>query len=828
MRIREINIDGFGQFAGRQFGPMERPVTVFFGPNEAGKSTLLEFIRRMMYGFPDGRSRANQYPPLMGGNHGGRIAVEESSGRRYDVRRAPGSRGGALTISAVSGEPVDNATLSRLLGYNSRGVFEQVFAFTLEELHSSELLDDSNVNSQIYSAGMGVTSLPNAMGSIDTEREALFLKRGRSNQKTYLACGEIDEIDNRLREVANNAIKYGELNDRLYQADVELANVAARQQEIQSRYNRQKTLQNAWEAWNDLNSAEEELAGIPAIDKFPADGVNRLEALQERLSAARREYESAEQRVSEAERAADVRVEHEAILEYSAEVRRLQNGRTAFDGSVKDLPERETELEGHKRSLGETLQDLGPEWDQARLEEFDLSIAVRQEIAEHRDRLRAASTGHSSGTQTLRQDTSALAEAKDAESKARREFEAAETPCLDADRIRQHRNLVRTTKSQLDEIGRQRQNLRNLQDQLEGLENTVSPDGRPDRSATVAALSFAIGIALLIGGAWLGGTALLIGTAAGIALAGVGVYLFISRRPGLSEIAKSPLVGPIRESLRRAEADLENLQSKMTQDVAPLGLEMIDESSLLSVEAYVDEEERRLRERTRLLDAHEAAKELAKKRQTRTEESAAEVKDAERKMDNAQRGWQEWLAARGLLKTFTPETADVLQRQIELGRSRLEDVRSWLQRIEAIQKDIDEYVEAVEPLATAFDVNFDRNDPRTVANAADRLIELLEEVRENVRTRTDAEAELEDAERQLRERKSDLQKAEEGLECLLQSGGAEDTEAFRECAALVEKRKGLDAQARTALKGLQRLSGPGESLELLKAGPRLHEPSDHR
>ena len=130
MRIRELYIDGFGQFAGRQFGPLERPVTVFFGPNEAGKSTLLEFIRRMMYGYPDGRSRANQYPPLMGGNHGGRIAVEEGDGRRYDIRRTAGSRGGTLTISAVSGEPVDEATLSRLLGHNSRIVFEQVFAFT--------------------------------------------------------------------------------------------------------------------------------------------------------------------------------------------------------------------------------------------------------------------------------------------------------------------------------------------------------------------------------------------------------------------------------------------------------------------------------------------------------------------------------------------------------------------------------------------------------------------------------------------------------------------------------------------------------------------------
>ena len=228
MRIREIYIDGFGQFANRQFA-LEEPVTVFFGPNEAGKSTLLEFIRRMMYGFPDGRSRANQYPPLMGGNHGGRIAIEESGGRRYDVRRNAGSRGGALKISADSGEPVDSATLPRLLGYNSKVIFEQVFAFTLAELHSSKLLDDSSVNSQIYSAGMGVSSLPNAIRTIDGEREAIFVNRGRSNQKTYVVCGKIDEIDSRIQEVANNAAKYGDLTDRLKQVKDQLESLAVRQ-----------------------------------------------------------------------------------------------------------------------------------------------------------------------------------------------------------------------------------------------------------------------------------------------------------------------------------------------------------------------------------------------------------------------------------------------------------------------------------------------------------------------------------------------------------------------------------------------------------------------
>ena len=250
--------------------------------------------------------------------------------------------------------------------------------------------------------------------------------------------------------------------------------------------------------------------------------------------------------------------------------------------------------------------------------------------------------------------------------------------------------MIRSTRFRLAEIRQQRQNVLNLQGQLEGLENTTPLVGGTDRSRTIAAVSFVLGIALLIGGVILGGTALFIGVIAGLSLGGVGVYLFMSGKPGLAPGVESPLAGPVRESLRRAETTIQGLRSEMEKEAAPLGLDQIDEASLLTLEELIDEEEHGLRERTRLSEALEGAKDLAKQRQTRAEESAVVVKDADLQLDAAQLEWQAWLTERGLLGTFTPETAEVLQRQVELGRSRLGDVRSWQQRINAIEKDIEE------------------------------------------------------------------------------------------------------------------------------------------
>ncbi|MGH2633288.1 MAG: ATP-binding protein, partial [Tepidiformaceae bacterium] len=52
MRIEHVHIDGFGHFSDRDLGPLDAPLTILHGPNEAGKSTLLAFLRTVLFGWP--------------------------------------------------------------------------------------------------------------------------------------------------------------------------------------------------------------------------------------------------------------------------------------------------------------------------------------------------------------------------------------------------------------------------------------------------------------------------------------------------------------------------------------------------------------------------------------------------------------------------------------------------------------------------------------------------------------------------------------------------------------------------------------------------------
>ena len=501
MRIICLHIDGFGRFANRTFGPFERPVTVFHGLNEAGKSTLLEFIRRVFFGFPDGRSSSNLYPPLAGGHLGGNVTIVSDVGTTVTVHRVPGARGGPVRLTAASGGPLPSGELQPLLGHDSGDVFHNVFTFTLDELHSDALLKDDSVNAQIFAAGMGATKLPGALGTLKGDKRNLFLKRG-SNHEIFRATEKLKKIESQLTQVENNAAEYARLTSQLKEDQEELSGLNRRRQKYQSQLDLQRQLESAWDGWNDLLEAERQLAELPVIDAFPVKGVSRMETLEKQIETAQNEYDSADEELEKAQAKADEMVEHEAILKHSSDIRELGEGRTSFRNSLRDLPKRKGDLIRLQNKRAKTLNDLGTDWDETRLEAFDLSISVRQEISQYRDRLRKADETFNRSEFKRDQAEEDLEHCVETEKKARQEFQSA-----------------------------------------------ANPGGRRNVGKVLAALGVSGGIALVVAGAILGGDALPIGVVAGVLLVCVAAYLFAV---GQSSTGKSAAYASLSRDLAKA------------------------------------------------------------------------------------------------------------------------------------------------------------------------------------------------------------------------------------------------------------------------------------
>ena len=85
MKFNELQVDGFGVWSGLSLQSLSPELCVIFGANEAGKTTLLECLRGVLYGFTPAR-RDRYLPPVHGGEGGGTLdlCVE---GRSYSVAR---------------------------------------------------------------------------------------------------------------------------------------------------------------------------------------------------------------------------------------------------------------------------------------------------------------------------------------------------------------------------------------------------------------------------------------------------------------------------------------------------------------------------------------------------------------------------------------------------------------------------------------------------------------------------------------------------------------------------------------------------------------------
>ncbi|MBQ7695004.1 MAG: AAA family ATPase [Lentisphaeria bacterium] len=196
MIVRRLHIDNFGCF--HDFDLELAPgLNRIAGPNEFGKTTLLEFLRRLFWGFPDKRRKLDPYPALKGsGHYGGFLEVTLRSGQALRLERR-GERGRLKLICPDGRIEVcdDIGELSAV----SENFYRNVCAVTVDEVTAFAALDDEEVRNRLYgnALSMGSLSLSRLRKELADEVGNIYRSRGSGNLLKKLA-GEFAESEKRL------------------------------------------------------------------------------------------------------------------------------------------------------------------------------------------------------------------------------------------------------------------------------------------------------------------------------------------------------------------------------------------------------------------------------------------------------------------------------------------------------------------------------------------------------------------------------------------------------------------------------------------------------
>lgn len=376
MRIVSIAIDGFGQFRGSRVEPAPG-LTVIQGPNEAGKTTLLAFVRAMLFRF-----ETDRYPALAGGRRGGWLDVEMKEGRRYRIERySERGGGGALRILDEHDTDVGGAMLPTLLQGVEERVYRNIFAFGLEELTQFERLTDPQVAARIYGAGLGTGSVSvlEVENSLRAEREQLF-KPGGQNPTINTLLREIEHLDDELRE-RDLPAQYGEAGARLVEVERLLAEVGAGHAEVSNERRRQARIVEGWSTWLALLEARAGRDELGEIGTFPPDTLERLGRLEASILSHTEAVTAAEQALARAQAAVDAVQLDEAALSRRDELVALREAWPVELARLEERSRTERELAEARVQVEAAIAQLGPGWSVERVEPFDHSVAVHADIS---------------------------------------------------------------------------------------------------------------------------------------------------------------------------------------------------------------------------------------------------------------------------------------------------------------------------------------------------------------------------------------------------------------------------------------------------------------
>jgi len=215
MRISDLRIDGFGVWNGLELGELSDQLNVLYGPNEAGKTTLLEFVRSVLYGFSAERV-ARYFPPVHGGAPGGSLRV--SHGQQTLVLRryvSDGQENWSIVPLGRAETADDDLSLSALLGDVDETIFNNVFAVGLREIQELAGLSGTQAASELYSLALGLdrVSLVEVLADLDVSRDRLLAADGRPSVVPQLLA-ERERLQEELGELGQATRRYLSLRAR--------------------------------------------------------------------------------------------------------------------------------------------------------------------------------------------------------------------------------------------------------------------------------------------------------------------------------------------------------------------------------------------------------------------------------------------------------------------------------------------------------------------------------------------------------------------------------------------------------------------------------------
>jgi len=387
MRLDTLDLMAYGPFTGGRLD-FEKPFTIVYGLNEAGKTSALRALLDGLFGIhpQTPESFVHAYQNLRIG-----ITLSWSGGRLSFIRR----KGNKQTLRAPDDSTVvEDSALERALHGITRETFATMFGISHEALVTGGRAlaqGEGEIGQLLFMSAAGLTGLQGTLGRLEAEAAELYAPRA-SSKAIHQCLRDLRETEQEFTKNQVKVTRFQENQKAQREAASELEAYDRRMDELRREAERLDRIRKALPTISKRSQAVLDLEGLSTAVLLAEDYGARLQDSEGRLTVAQRNLSELRQELAGITAAAAKYHIPEDVLAADEVIRSLFDEKGAIQKSKKDCDRKVAEMAELNRGLLEQAQRLRPGLtleEAAKLEPGLLARNRIQELAAQAPRLEA-------------------------------------------------------------------------------------------------------------------------------------------------------------------------------------------------------------------------------------------------------------------------------------------------------------------------------------------------------------------------------------------------------------------------------------------------------
>ena len=286
MKITDLQLEQYGIYKNESWMPSVNKLNIVMGENESGKTTLLRFIRDMIFGFERGKWQGKK----------GNMAFTRMDGSSYRVFRKDKTR---WFIDSHMERSDQELPVIWWHGLN-RTMYEQIFAVGLEDLQGTSFLSNDSVRSRFFML-QGGEQVSRAKNEAAEDMEKLLVSSSQGKRRINQLLTRLSEIEEELDTLSGQEKDFSSLQKKQDAVKKELEELETLLSKNKENDKLLEKRLGAWEYYKRAREIKRQLSLSEQVKLFPSNGKEQWNHLVNRMKVIKEQKEALQEKLNEYE-----------------------------------------------------------------------------------------------------------------------------------------------------------------------------------------------------------------------------------------------------------------------------------------------------------------------------------------------------------------------------------------------------------------------------------------------------------------------------------------------------------------------------------------------